>query len=187
VNLVADRNFQKELPKKWKLFFLSTNKYLFLMMSFKLENDYSIAPSKNNEFYIYTFAILFLLFLFYNYFSNTCIGFGDTLGFVWYSDQKFDWDTSANSHFGYVALLRLFVIALPMVKVFHIASMVSIISALITLYLVAYIVFQLTQKVIISLIAMLSLGFSFTFWRQTEIVEVYTLNMIFVSLFILYG
>lgn len=47
-------------------------------------------------------------------------------------------------------------------------------------------VLLITKKAWISIVAAFVFGFSFTFWRNAEIVEVYTFNMVWVSLFMHY-
>ncbi|MDX2189479.1 MAG: DUF2723 domain-containing protein [Bacteroidota bacterium] len=125
-----------------------------------------------------------LVIIFFVYFinSNTSIGFGDALGFVWASECCFQLGTNATSHFLYVNFLRLLVIMFSYFDAFQIASFVSILFSLITLLLVYCTSFKISDSSWASVISVIILAFSFTYWRQTEIVEVYTFNLAFLTL-----
>jgi hypothetical protein len=123
-------------------------------------------------------TLLLSLAAVYIYNANTAIGFGDALGFVWALEKDgFDWSTNATSHFGYINAVKLFTYILPFVSAFSIATAFSIAFAIATVCVLYKIILLLTQNHLTSILATLTFAFSFTFWRQTEIVEVYTFNL----------
>ncbi|HIE29233.1 TPA: DUF2723 domain-containing protein, partial [Candidatus Poribacteria bacterium] len=80
----------------------------------------------------------------------------------------------------YVLLGKLFTF-LPVGDVAYRLNLMSAIFAAATCFVLYHIVLHLTQKHIPAFLAALSLAFSFTFWTQAVIVEVYSLNAFFLS------
>lgn len=69
----------------------------------------------------------------------------------------------------------------------EIGRWVNIISAVIVLNLLFSILQITTKKDWVSLMGTIAFGFSFTFWKNTENVEVYTFCLIWVSLYCLFA
>lgn len=107
---------------------------------------------------------------------------GDALSFSVAALEGFDISTNATNHFLYLNVLHL-------VSLFtgfngsHLAfQMFSLIPSLFCLFMLSIVLKQLSVKLEIRILTLLLLGFSFTFWRHAEIIEVYTLNLSFTSL-----
>ncbi|KFF08630.1 protein O-mannosyl-transferase family [Chryseobacterium luteum] len=131
-------------------------------------------------------SALFLFFIFlviYYSGSFTKIPFADCVGFVLDAEKgKFMTTATATTHFLYINTVILIknitglngIEASRLLVVFSGAATVSVI------YLTAK---SITKTEWASLTAAFVFGFSFSFWRNAEIVEVYTYNTLWVSLF----
>jgi len=133
-------------------------------------------------------SALFLFFIFlviYYSGSFTKIPFADCVGFVLDAEKdKFMTTATATTHFLYINTVILIknitglngIEANRLLVVFSGAATVSVI------YLT---VKSITKTEWVSLAAAFVFGFSFSFWRNAEIVEVYTYNTLWISLFFL--
>jgi hypothetical protein len=101
-------------------------------------------------------------------------GWGDSLAFLLSAVQGFSWSVNATAHFLYAHLNAGLVEFLPWADPVVLLTVVSIIFALLTLARVYQIGAVLTGDRYAAMLAALAFGFSFTFWRQAEQVEVYT-------------
>jgi hypothetical protein len=131
-------------------------------------------------------SALFLFFIFlviYYSGSFTKIPFADCVGFVLDAEKgKFMTTATATTHFLYINTVILIknvtglngIEASRLLVVFSGAATVSVI------YLT---VKSITKTEWVSLTAAFVFGFSFSFWRNAEIVEVYTYNTLWISLF----
>jgi hypothetical protein len=122
------------------------------------------------------FALLYLVN------RSPYVGFNDGLTFLGAAAHGFDFATNATSHFFYNnlqhVLLKVFFF-LPHVLVL---TLFSIVCALGTLFLVYKCARLFTENQGLALIPVVTLGISFTFWQQSEIIEVYAFNnLIFVA------
>lgn len=105
--------------------------------------------------------------------------FGDDLSFTLAAMKGFDWATNATNHFLYInsmhALYAFFeqlggAGRLPFLA-FSLVPGILVLSCLFRIFK------ELGVSFIVSALAVMAFGFSFTFWRHNEIVEVYTLNL----------
>lgn len=133
--------------------------------------------------------LLFFCFSFIFYFgSYSKIPFGDCIGFINYAEnQKFVLSTGTYAHFLFSNTLVLFQILFPSIESAVIAKFVVIFSSAAAIVVLYRIVYELTSDYFASVSCAVIFGFSFSFWKNSEIVEVYTLNVLLVSFFIFYG
>ncbi|RMZ58087.1 DUF2723 domain-containing protein [Chryseobacterium nematophagum] len=132
------------------------------------------------------FVLLFLSFsTIYYWGSFSKIPFGDCIGFV-FLVEKGEYITTAtlNSHLLYVntAILLKSILNTNAIEA---SRLLVILSAAITVSLIYITVYDLTKNNKASIVAAIVFGFSFTFWKNAEIVEVYTYNTVWISLFFL--
>ena len=134
--------------------------------------------------------VVFIAFLIvaslYCYYRSTSIGFGDSLGLMLNAEKGFNPATQANGHFLYQNLLHLFILILPFGTMFFKASLFSIIFSVLTMLMVYKSVKMLTGNYMTGLISATVFALSFVNWRQTEIIEVYTLNNFLFALMLYY-
>jgi Protein of unknown function (DUF2723) len=105
------------------------------------------------------------------------VGFNDGLTFLYFADNAFDPATNATSHFLYINLLRLLQLAFYFVPTVLLLTLFSIGCTLGTLYIVYRAARLLSPtRPGVALLPVLLLGMAFTFWQQTEIIEVYAFN-----------
>lgn len=134
------------------------------------------------EFLIVSGTFIFLA-LIYWIFRSRVIGYGDALGFYIKAADSFTLKTTVLAHFLYLNLLSLFMRASLLCSSFDLAVIFSIVFSLATLYQLYRIVKLQTDNLYASLTVVIMLGLSFTYWRQTEIIEVYPFNnFLFISL-----
>lgn len=124
------------------------------------------------------FALLYLLN------RNPHVGFNDGLSFLASATGGFDLDTNATSHFLYNNLLHLLATALGFLPPVLVLSLFSIACSLCTLLVVHRIARLLTPSPALALLPVVALGISFTFWQQTEIIEVYAFNTLIFAAFL---
>ena len=121
-------------------------------------------------------TVLLLLACIYLYFLNTSVGFGDSLGYLSTAEKGFILNTCANNHFLYLNFLHLLLLITPFINPFYAASLVSVIFSLLSFLFLYRTVKQLVRQEAAALAAATIFALSFVNWRQTEIIEVYTLN-----------
>lgn len=119
-------------------------------------------------------AVFTFIITLYFFNKSSAISFGDFLGFYSTSELGFELSTNPMSHFLYINSLRLFSLALFWNSHLENCIFFSIIFSVLTLFLLFFTIIQLTRSVNAALFSVLIFGTSFTFWRQTEIIEVYT-------------
>jgi hypothetical protein len=107
------------------------------------------------------------------------VGFGDSMGFLTSVTIGRDLATNATNHFLYVNLVAAFSQFLPSGSLFGNSVLFSIICSVITIYIVYKTALLISANNSVSLSAAVMLALSFTYWRQTEIIEVYTCNNMF--------
>lgn len=129
-------------------------------------------------------AVLFFIFLSIYYTGSfTKIPFADCVGFV-LDAEKGTWITTATatSHFLYTNTVIL-IKNLSGINAIEASRFLVISSGAATVSIVYLTVKAISKTEWASLTAAFVFGFSFTFWRNAEIVEVYTYNSLWVSLF----
>lgn len=133
-----------------------------------------------------TGLFLFLIFLgIYTWGSFARIPFADCVGFVLTVEKgEFMTTATATSHFLYVntAILIKDIFNLNGIEANRI---LVIVSAALSVVFVYFSVLSLKANTLTAAVAAVIFGFSFSFWRNAEIPEVYTYNCLWISLFFL--
>lgn len=127
---------------------------------------------------------LFIIFLgIYYVGSFTRIPFADCVGFI-LSAEKEEWVTvaDATSHFLYVNTV-IFIKSLTGLNAIEASRFLVVTSGAATVTVIYLTLKSLVKKEWIALTAAVVFGFSFSFWRNAEIVEVYTYNTLWISFF----
>lgn len=108
------------------------------------------------------------------------------MGFVVDAEKgEFINKTTATAHFLFINTI-IFV-----KKIFGLSSIMAsksvvVFFAALSVSTIFLIIHEITKKNFLSIIGAFIFGFSFSFWKNAEIVEVYTMNTFFVSVFILF-
>lgn len=143
-------------------------------------NYYPILHMRN---YLSAIFLFFIFFVIYYTGSFTKIPFGDCIGFVLDAEKgKLMTTATATGHFLYINTVILIknIVGLSGIE----ASRLLVISAGASVVSIIYLTTKsVTKTEWASLTAAFVFGFSFSFWRSAEIVEVYTYNALWVSLF----
>lgn len=129
-------------------------------------------------------VFLFLIFIAIYYTGSfTRIPFADCVGFVHTVElDKYATVATAITHFLYVntAILIKDITGLNGIEA---SRLLIITSAAATISVIYLTIKSITKKEWVSITAAFVFGFSFSFWRNAEIVEVYTYNSFWISLF----
>lgn len=131
----------------------------------------------------YPFILFLLFFLIYYAGSFTKIPFADCVGFVFLVEKgEFMSVATATSHFLYIntAILIKNIFGISAIEA---SRLLVITSAAATISVIYATVKTITKTEWISITSAFVFGFSFSFWRNAEIVEVYTYNSLWISLF----
>lgn len=131
----------------------------------------------------YPFILFLLFFLIYYTGSFTRIPFADCVGFVFFVERGELMSTAtATTHFLYTntAILIKNIFGINAIEA---SRLLVIISAAATVSVIYITVKTITKTEWISITSAFVFGFSFSFWKNAEIVEVYTYNSLLISLF----
>lgn len=124
----------------------------------------------------FSYLIFSLITAIYIWQRATALAVGDGIIYFSVASQHFDLETTATTHFLYVNTLHL------LLKIFpyglHTLVFFSIFCSVVALWILYQMLTFLTNKQA-ALLSVVVFAFSFTYWRQTEIIEVYTTNMMF--------
>lgn len=133
--------------------------------------------------------LIFSIFLIIYYLGSfDKIPFGDCVGFVLNTEKgEFISETTSTVHFLYINTLVLLKRIFPFFSSESINAFVSMFSGALVVSIVYIASKQLSKKTWIAVATSFLFGFSFSFWRNAEIPEVYTMNSVFVALFILFS
>lgn len=130
-------------------------------------------------------AILFFTILWiaivYFFTRNKHINFGDSLPILYTATAGYDLSTNATSHFLYINTCHLATTIFQSFNPISVLTVFSISFSLLTLIQLFNISLLLTQDKVVSALCVIICAFSFTYWRQTIIVEVYTFNSFIIS------
>ncbi len=133
-------------------------------------------------------ALFFVFFIIYYLGSFSKVPFGDCIGFVLETEKaEFTTSTSTYAHFLFINTLVLLKKILPNIESSEIGRFALIFSSLGCLVVLYQIAFELTKNRFSSFFSCVIFGFSFSFWRNSEIVEVYTFNLFWVGLFLFFA
>jgi hypothetical protein len=131
-------------------------------------------------------SALFLFFIFlviYYSGSFTKIPFADCVGFVLDAEKgKFMTTATATTHFLYINTVIL-IKNITGLNAIEASRLLVVFSGAATVSVIYLTVKSITKTEWVSLTAAFVFGFSFSFWRNAEIVEVYTYNTLWISLF----
>jgi len=122
----------------------------------------------------------------YLLFQNKTAGWGDSLPFLLSSLQGFNLSVNATGHFLYSNFNSLLITLLPFIDPIRLLTLSSIIFSILTLVRIYQIVNLLTRNDTAALFSVITMSFSFTFWRQAEIIEVYSFYNLIVANIIYY-
>lgn len=125
----------------------------------------------NKSIPIIIFSIITGMYLL---FQNKTAGWGDSLPFLFFSIQGFSWSVNATGHFLYVNFNSLLITLFPFIDPIQLLTLSSIIFSVLTLFRIYQVVNLLTRNNTAALFSVITMSFSFTFWRQAEIIEVYS-------------
>lgn len=132
---------------------------------------------------------LFIAFIFIYYWGSfSMVPFGDCMGFIVDIEKgNFIFSTSVYAHFLFSNSLILLKKIFPFVESIEIGRWFTIFFGALSVSILYKIILEVTLNRWASFIGALLLGFSFTFWRNAEIVEIYTFNTFLTGIFILYS
>ena len=132
----------------------------------------------------YLFITIFFLII-YRIGSFNKITFGDSLGkIVDIENNKFNLETYSITHFLYQNFTVLIYKIAPTFDPIEIGRWVNILFAICTLNILYAILNKIFNSNPIALIGTLAFGFSFTFWKNTENVEVYTFSLFWIAIYL---
>ena len=136
---------------------------------------------------VYLFITIFFLII-YRLGSFTKITFGDSLGkIVDIENCKFNLETYSITHFLYQNFTVLIYKTFPNLDPIEIGRWVNIIFAIFELNILYSILNKIFKTHLIAILGTLAFGFSFTFWKNTENVEVYTFSLVWVALYLFFS
>lgn len=111
-------------------------------------------------------------------------GFDDGMGFLLEAETGFNFHTNATNHFLYINLSYILVQVFFFVPAVWVLTLLPIICSLFALWRVYQIGRLIVAPPLVALMPVMIIGLSFTFWQQTEIIEVYAFNnFLFLSFF----
>ncbi|WP_160135932.1 protein O-mannosyl-transferase family [Chryseobacterium sp. c4a] len=133
--------------------------------------------------YLSAIALFFIFLAIYYIGSFTKIPFADCVGFVLSVEKgEFETTATATSHFLYTNT-GILIKNLTGLHAIEASRFLVVTSGAITVAIIYLIVKTITKIQWTAITAAFVFGFSFSFWRNAEIVEVYTYNSLWVSLF----
>src|SRR5690606_22141006 len=132
-------------------------------------------------------VFIFLIFLLiYSLGSFSKIPFGDCMALVLDTELGvYIKAATPTSHFLY-SNIAIFIKNVTNLDAILVSRYLVIVAGAFVVMMVYKTTQIITNKSWISIVAAFVFGFSFTFWRNAEIVEVYTFNMVWVSLLLHY-
>lgn len=104
------------------------------------------------------------------------VGFSDGLSFLQSASHGFDTATNATSHFLYNNILHVLLLAFPFIPQVEVLTAFSVVCSLFTLIVIYHAARQLTPSQGVAMLPVAAIGVSFTFWQQSEVIEVYAFN-----------
>jgi hypothetical protein len=139
-----------------------------------------------NKFFPYILISL-AFFILYQWGSFQKIPFGDCVGQVADTEKGiFVLKSYSNTHFLYINSLILLRKIFPFFDSITLCRYFVIGSAIVALNILYYTILLLIKQRFSALAGTFCMGLGFSFWRNTEIVEVYTFNLIFIALYVLF-
>ncbi|MFV0193569.1 DUF2723 domain-containing protein [Empedobacter falsenii] len=139
------------------------------------------------KIFYHLFVTLFFLII-YRLGSFSKITFGDSAGKILDIEaNQFNLETYSITHFLYQNFTILIYKLFPDFSTIEIGRWVNIISAIVVLNILFIILQIITKKKWIALLGTIAFSFSFTFWKNTENIEVYTFCLIWITLYCLFS
>lgn len=130
------------------------------------------------------FLILIVIYLFQ---MNPHPGFHDSLGFLADAQEGFHWESNATNHLLFNNLQHVLVAGFSFMSPVLVLGLVSVAFAVLTLLRLHEMMKVLGRSQTESLVAVAVLGLSFTWWQQTETIEVYTFSSFLLLSFLRYA
>ena len=132
-------------------------------------------------------AIMGLIALVYLLNQSPFVSFHDSIGFLLDAETGFNPATNATSHLLYNNFQHLLVLVFSFLPPVLVLTLGTITCSLIALNNLRLIVTLLTGSAIAAILTIPILAFSFTWWQQSEIIEVYAFNGMLFTTFIFLG
>ena len=123
--------------------------------------------------HFFPWGILFIICVFYALNRARFPGFGDSLGFLLFGVKGFDFATNATSHFLYANFNHIAISLFSFINPVTVLTWVSILFSLGCAFILYKGAFLITKNPFISGIVTFLMAFSFTWWRQSIMIEVY--------------
>lgn len=134
----------------------------------------------------YFLFVGFTILYYWGSFSK--VPLGDCIGFIADTEKgNFILSTSVYAHFLFSNTLILLHKLLPFVESIEIGRWFTLILGASTVTILYKIILKITSENWPSFLGAILMGLSFSFWRNSEIVEIYTFNAFLISLFILFA
>jgi hypothetical protein len=141
--------------------------------------------SKKTRYDLYIIIFLLFIGIIYGFSITADPALGDSLSFTLQGYKGFDFTSNATNHLLFSNFLSLLHKIFPFIKVHFLFVYISILSGLLSLFYLRKLLRLFNVSARSSLMCIMILGFSFTFWRQSIITEVYTFYLLFVILFLI--
>ena len=136
----------------------------------------------------FPFVLFFGFSIIYYFGSFSKVPFGDCMGFITDIEKgEFIISTSVYAHFLFSNSLIFIKKIFPFFDSIEIGRWFTIFFGVSSISILYKIIYTIIKNNWSSFFGSIIFGLSFTFWRNTEIVEIYTFNIFFIALFILYS
>lgn len=146
-----------------------------------------LASSKRPEYWEYPWfrtGVFVMVAMIYVIFRSPYVGFNDGLSFLYEAEAGFSPYTNATSHFLYNNLQHILVSVFFFLPAVFVMTMFSIVCSLFALHRMVQLGRLFVGGMPLPWLLVPIVGLSFTFWQQSEIIEVYAFNnLIFLSFF----
>lgn len=136
----------------------------------------------------YLLLITTFFIILYRFTSFSKITFGDSLGKILdIENNKFNMETYSITHFLYQNFTVLVYKILPFIDPIEIGRWVNIFCAAIVLAILFKTIEKIFKDQFTAILGTLAFGFSFTFWKNTVNVEVYTFSLMWIISYIYFS
>lgn len=138
------------------------------------------------NFYVLLISIFFIIL--YRFTSFSKITFGDSLGKILdIENNKFNLETYSITHFLYQNFTVLIYKIVPLIDPIEIGRWVNILCAVLVLAILFKTIEKIFNEKWIAILGTLAFGFSFTFWKNTSNVEVYTFSLMWIISYVYFS
>ncbi len=130
------------------------------------------------------FAVYLLVFAVYLLNRSPFVHFHDSAGFLSDALAGFSQATNATNHLLFNNFQHVLLLIFPFADPVLVLSLGVIVSSMITLILLEYWIREMTGNALYGIAGMSIMALSFTWWQQTEIIEVYAFNAMMFLLYV---